>query len=58
LFIMVGFCDSENPAELIFELVDGLWSDHAIDAWQFVLEGDQHVVRSIAFGRCHVVFGR
>jgi len=27
LFIVVGFCDREYPVELIFELVDGLWSD-------------------------------
>jgi hypothetical protein len=53
LFIVVGFCDREYPAELIFELVDGLWSDHAVEACQFVSEGDQRVVRPIAFGRCH-----
>ncbi len=50
---MVGFCNREYPAELIFELVDGLWSDHAFEACQFFLEGDQRVVRPIAFGRHH-----
>ncbi len=51
---MVGFCDREYPTEPIFEHVNGLWSDHAVEACQFVLEGDQRVVRSIAFGRRHV----
>ena len=50
---MVGFCDREYYVELVFELVDGLWSDHAVDACQFVSEGDQRVVRRTAFGRCH-----
>ena len=54
LDVVVGFCNREDPAELIFELVDGLWSDHAVEACQFVSEGDQRVVRSIAFGRRHV----
>jgi hypothetical protein len=54
LFIMVGFCDREYTAELIFELVDSLGSDHTVEAWQFVSEGDQRVVRPIAFGRCHI----
>jgi hypothetical protein len=43
---MVGFCDREYPTELIFELVDGLWSDQAIEACQFVSEGDQQVFHS------------
>ena len=30
LFVMVGFCDREYPTELIFKLVNGLWSDHAL----------------------------
>ena len=54
LFLMVGFCDREYPAKLIFKLVDGLGSDHTVEACQFVLEGDQCVVRPIAFGRCHI----
>ena len=63
LYVVVGFCDREYSAELIFELVDGLWSDHAVEPCQFVSEGDQCVVRPIAFGHCHVcvllvVFGR
>ncbi len=58
LYIVVGFCDREYSTKLIFELVDGLWSDHAVEPCQFVSEGDQRVVRPIVFGRCHVVFGR
>ncbi len=54
LFVMVGFCDREYPAELIFELADSLGSDHTVEACQFILEGDQQVVRPIAFGRCHI----
>ncbi len=56
LYVVVGFCDSEDPTQLIFELVDGLWSDHAVDTCQFVSERDQRVVRPIAFGRSHVSF--
>ncbi len=54
LIVMVGFCDREYFAELIFELVDGLGSDHTVESCQFVLEGDQRVVCPIAFGRCHI----
>ncbi len=54
LFVMVGFCDREYPAELIFELVDSLGSDHTVEARQFVSEGDHRVLRPIAFGRCHI----
>lgn len=51
---MVGICDREYLAELIFELVsNGLQSDHAIEACQLVAEGDQCVVHSITFGCCH-----
>ncbi len=34
LFVMVVFCDREYSTQLIFELVDGLRSDHAIEACQ------------------------
>jgi hypothetical protein len=51
---VVGFCDREYPTELIFKLVDGLGSDHTVEACQFVSEGDQCVVRPIAFGCCHI----
>ncbi len=54
LFLMVGFCDCEYLAELIFELVDGLGSDHTVEVCQFVSEGDQRVVCPIVFGRCHI----
>ena len=53
LIVLVGFCDREYSAEPVFQLVNGLWSDHAIEACQFVSEGDQRVVCPIAFGRCH-----
>ena len=53
LIVMVGFCDHEYPTELIFKLVDSLWGDHAVEACQFVPEGDQRVVHPTVFGRCH-----
>jgi hypothetical protein len=53
LLIVVCFCDREDPAKLIFESADGLRGDHAIEACQFVTEGDQHVVGLIVFGGCH-----
>ncbi len=53
LLIAVCFCNREDPAELIFESVDGLRGDHAVEACQFVTEGDQHVIGRIAFGGCH-----
>jgi hypothetical protein len=53
LLVVVSFCDCEDPAELIFESDDGLQGDHASEACQFVVEGDQRVVRCIAFGGCN-----
>jgi hypothetical protein len=44
---------AEQNTKLIFESVNGLWGDHAIEACQFVAGGDQHVVVHIAFGGCH-----
>ena len=40
LIVVVGLCHGEDSAELIFELVDGLWRDHSIEACQFVAEVD------------------
>jgi hypothetical protein len=53
LLVVVCFCDHEDPAKPIFESVDGLRGDHAIEASQFVAEGEQCVVGHIAFGGCH-----
>jgi hypothetical protein len=51
LLIVVCFCNREDPAKLIFESVDGLGGDHAIEVCQFVMEGDQHVIGCIFFRR-------
>ncbi len=40
LVVVVGLRHSEDSAELIFELVDCLRCDHAIEACQFVAEVD------------------
>ncbi len=40
LLVVVHFCNHEDPAKLIFESVNGLQDDHAIEACQFVAEGD------------------
>ena len=53
MFIMVGFCDRDYSAQVIFELVNGLWGDQAVEACQLVAEGDQRAVRCITFGCCH-----
>ena len=53
LYVVVGFCYREYSVELIFELVNSLWSDHAVEPCQFVSEGDQHVVCPIALGHRH-----
>ncbi len=53
LLIVVCFCNREDPAKLIFKSVNGLRGNHAVEACQFVSEGDQHVVGCIVFGGCH-----
>ncbi len=53
LLIVVHFCNHEYSAKLIFESVDGLWGDHAVEACQFVAKRNQHVVGLIAFEGCH-----
>ena len=53
LHVVMGFCNREYSTKLIFELVDGLWSDHAIEPGQFVSEGIQRIICLIACGRCH-----
>ena len=40
LVVVVGLRHSEDTAELIFELVNGLRRDHAVEACQFVAEVD------------------
>ncbi len=44
LLVLVCFCNSKYPAELIFESVNGLPGDHAVEACQFVAKGNQPVV--------------
>ena len=44
LFIVMGLCHGEYSAELVFELADSLWRDHAIEACQLVAEGDECIV--------------
>ncbi len=50
LLVVVCLCDCEDPAKLIFKSVNSLQGDHAIEACQFVAEGDQRVKGRIAFG--------
>ncbi len=45
LIVVMGLCYSEYSAELVFELVDGLRRDQAVEAWQLVVEGDECMVR-------------
>ena len=40
VLVVVGLRDGEYSAELVFELVDGLRRDHAVEACQFVVEVD------------------
>ena len=47
LFVVVGLRHGEYSAELVFELVDGLRRDHAVEACQFVVEGDECIVRAV-----------
>ncbi len=53
LLVVVCFCNCEDFAELIFDSVNGLWGDHAVEACQFVAEGGQRVAGCISFGGCH-----
>ena len=34
-------------SDVVFELVDGLRRDHAVEACQFVAEGDECIVRAV-----------
>ena len=47
LIVVMGLRYSEYSAELVFELVDGLRRDHAVEACQFVAEGDECIVRAV-----------
>jgi hypothetical protein len=47
LFVVVGLRHGEYPSELVFELVDGLRRDHAVEVCQFVAEGDECMVRAV-----------
>ena len=43
----MGLRHGEYSAELVFELVDGLRRDHAVEACQLVTEGDECIVRIV-----------
>ena len=43
--IVMSLCHGEDSAELVFELIDGLRRDHAVEACQFVAEVDESVIR-------------
>ena len=45
--VVVGLRRGEYSAKLVFELVNGLRCDHAIEACQFVAEGDECIVRAV-----------
>jgi hypothetical protein len=47
LLIVMGIHHSEDSAELVFKLVDGLQGHHAIEVCQLVLEGNERIVRLI-----------
>ncbi len=44
LFIVMGLHHGEYSAKLVFELVDGLRRDPAVEACQLVTEGDECIV--------------
>ena len=45
LIVVMGLRHSEYSAKLVFELVDGLRHDHAVEVCQLVAEGDVCIVR-------------
>ena len=45
LIVVMGLRHSEYSAELVFELVDNLRRDHAVEACQLIAEGDECIVR-------------
>jgi hypothetical protein len=47
LIVVMGLRHSEYSAELVFELVNGLWRDDTIEACQLVAEGDECIVRVV-----------
>ena len=47
LFVVMGLRHGEYSAELVFELVDGLRRDHAVEGCQLVVEGDECIVRIV-----------
>ncbi len=47
LNVVMGLCHGEDSAKLVLEFVDGLRSDHAVGACQFVPELDEHIVRFV-----------
>ena len=47
LFAVMGLRHGEYSTELVFELVDGLRRDHAVEACQLVMEGDECIIRIV-----------
>ena len=47
LIVVMGLRHGEYTAELVFELVDSLRRDHAVEACQLVAEGDEGIVRVV-----------
>ncbi len=47
LFVVMSLPHGEYSAELVFELVDSLQRDHAVEACQLVMEGDECIVRVV-----------
>ncbi len=47
LSVGIGLCHGEDSTELVLELFDSLWGDHAVEASQFVPKLDEHIVRFV-----------
>jgi hypothetical protein len=44
---VMGLCHGEDSAQLVLEFVNSLRGDHAVEASQFVLKLDEHIVRFV-----------
>ncbi len=47
LSVVMGLCHGEDSTKRVLKFVDGLWSDHAVEACQFVPKVDECVVRFV-----------
>jgi hypothetical protein len=47
LSVVMGLCHGEDSAKLVLRFVDGLQSDHAIEACQFVPELDEPIIHFV-----------